>query len=112
MLYYNVISSVMTAPVPKRVAAFPPNVIPADPVKNCSIKLAKIANCKGHLNVECSNDQPKIIYKTDSTIIHTNTHTHTQFLFNRPVLLQLLQVRSVPNSKLWGIVATVLLQHG
>jgi len=29
---------VTTGPVPKRVAAFPPNVIPADPVNNHKIK--------------------------------------------------------------------------
>jgi len=27
----------MTVPVPKRVAAFPPNVIPADPVNNYTV---------------------------------------------------------------------------
>ena len=32
---------IMTAPAPKRVAAFPPNVIPADPVKNRRVKLTK-----------------------------------------------------------------------
>jgi len=32
----------MTIPVPKRVAAFPPNVIPADPVKNHGNKMAQM----------------------------------------------------------------------
>jgi len=40
MLYYNVANVIKTAPVPKRVAAFPPNVIPAVPVKNHMVKLA------------------------------------------------------------------------
>lgn len=31
----------MTVPVPKRVAAFPPNVIPAEPVNNYTVELAK-----------------------------------------------------------------------
>jgi len=30
----NVTQLIVIVPVPKRVAAFPPNVIPADPVKN------------------------------------------------------------------------------
>jgi len=39
ILYRNVTSLILTLPAPKRVAAFPPNVIPADPVKNHRVKL-------------------------------------------------------------------------
>jgi len=42
----------MTRPVPKRVAAFPPNVIPADPVKNHGNKSAKMQKLSKTLNVE------------------------------------------------------------
>jgi len=40
----------------------------------------------------------------------SHTHTHTHISFNQPTFLRLLQVRSVPISKLLGIVVGKLLQ--